>query len=229
MWCPNLNPKLLYLKLIDEHALDADFRAAHAQLQMRVGDLAHERRAFRAAGFHLPARTHSAASITSPASSWRRRLPTWSRPISMRARYGCSRAPVVEMLIPSHRGRYARARRPATSRACSASISITSCPDGKSWDDEKETAADLVIDTVNRYAPNFKASVLGRMVLVAARSRARIRTDRRRYFPRRADARPALQRASGARPRRVPRTARAALHVRRGHASGRRRERAART
>jgi len=40
-----------------------------------------------------------------------------------------------------------------------------SLPDGKSWDDCKEGAADLVIDTVSRYAPNFKAGVLGRMVL----------------------------------------------------------------
>ena len=38
-------------------------------------------------------------------------------------------------------------------------------PAGKSWDDCKEQAADLVVDTVNRYAPNFRASVLGRVVL----------------------------------------------------------------
>ena len=38
-------------------------------------------------------------------------------------------------------------------------------PAGRSWDEEKEAAADLVIDTVNACAPNFKASVLGRRVL----------------------------------------------------------------
>jgi phytoene dehydrogenase-like protein len=38
-------------------------------------------------------------------------------------------------------------------------------PDGKHWDDCKDEAADLVIDTVNRHAPNFKASVLGRKIL----------------------------------------------------------------
>ena len=38
-------------------------------------------------------------------------------------------------------------------------------PGGSSWDDHKETVADLMIETVNSFAPNFKASVLGRQVL----------------------------------------------------------------
>jgi phytoene dehydrogenase-like protein len=38
-------------------------------------------------------------------------------------------------------------------------------PDGSSWDDHREAAADLIIDTVTALAPNFKAAVLGRMIL----------------------------------------------------------------
>src|SRR3954452_2763083 len=38
-------------------------------------------------------------------------------------------------------------------------------PDGSSWDQHRDTVADLMIDTVDRYAPGFKASVLGRQVL----------------------------------------------------------------
>ena len=38
-------------------------------------------------------------------------------------------------------------------------------PDGASWDAHRETVADLMIDTVNQYAPNFKAAVLGRQIL----------------------------------------------------------------
>ena len=38
-------------------------------------------------------------------------------------------------------------------------------PDEQSWDTVREQAADQIIDTVNRYAPNLKASVVGRMVL----------------------------------------------------------------
>jgi phytoene dehydrogenase-like protein len=38
-------------------------------------------------------------------------------------------------------------------------------PDGRSWDDCREEVADLMIDTVERFAPGFKASVLGRQAL----------------------------------------------------------------
>jgi phytoene dehydrogenase-like protein len=38
-------------------------------------------------------------------------------------------------------------------------------PDGSSWDQHRERAADDVIDLVNSYAPNFKAAVLARQVL----------------------------------------------------------------
>ncbi|HEX7559442.1 MAG TPA: hypothetical protein VF386_09585, partial [Usitatibacter sp.] len=34
-------------------------------------------------------------------------------------------------------------------------------PDGRTWDDEREHAADAVIDQVNRFAPNFRGSILG--------------------------------------------------------------------
>jgi phytoene dehydrogenase-like protein len=36
---------------------------------------------------------------------------------------------------------------------------------GKNWDDCREEAADVVIDTISAYAPNFKAAILGRMIL----------------------------------------------------------------
>jgi phytoene dehydrogenase-like protein len=38
-------------------------------------------------------------------------------------------------------------------------------PDGSSWDDHREEVADVVIDTMTRYAPNFRSSVVGRMIL----------------------------------------------------------------
>ena len=38
-------------------------------------------------------------------------------------------------------------------------------PDGRSWDDHREEVADLMIDTVDKFAPGFKSSVLGRQVL----------------------------------------------------------------
>ncbi len=38
-------------------------------------------------------------------------------------------------------------------------------PDGKSWDDHRDEVADLMIATVDQYAPGFAASVVGRQVL----------------------------------------------------------------
>lgn len=37
-------------------------------------------------------------------------------------------------------------------------------PHGQSWDEVKDTVADQIIDTVNAYAPNFKASIVGRQI-----------------------------------------------------------------
>ena len=37
-------------------------------------------------------------------------------------------------------------------------------PGGQSWDEVKEDVADLVINTVDQYAPNFSASILGRQI-----------------------------------------------------------------
>jgi phytoene dehydrogenase-like protein len=38
-------------------------------------------------------------------------------------------------------------------------------PDGASWDDHREEVADLMIATVDKMAPGFKKSVIGRMAL----------------------------------------------------------------
>jgi phytoene dehydrogenase-like protein len=76
-------------------------------------------------------------------------------------RYGWSRAPIIEMLIPSSLD--------DTLAPPGAHVASLFCqhvtpqfPDGASWDDHRETVADLMIDTVETYAPGFKASVIGR-------------------------------------------------------------------
>ena len=37
-------------------------------------------------------------------------------------------------------------------------------PNGQNWDDVREQVADQVIDTIDQYAPNFRASVVGRQI-----------------------------------------------------------------
>ncbi len=73
---------------------------------------------------------------------------------------GWSKAPIVEMLIPSTLD--------ATLAPKGQHVASLFCqqfdPD-VDWDAHRETAADLIIDQVEKYAPGFKQSVLGRQVL----------------------------------------------------------------
>jgi phytoene dehydrogenase-like protein len=78
--------------------------------------------------------------------------------------FGWSKKPIVEILIPSTvDDSLAPPGQHVASLFCQQFAPVL--PDGRNWDDEREAAADLIIDTVNDYAPNFKASVLGRMIL----------------------------------------------------------------
>ena len=77
---------------------------------------------------------------------------------------GWSAAPIVEMLIPSTLDdTLAPPGRHVASLFCQHVAPVLS--GGRSWDDHREEVADLMIETVDRHAPGFKASVLGRRAL----------------------------------------------------------------
>ena len=80
--------------------------------------------------------------------------------------FGWSRAPVVEMLIPSTLD---DSLAPPGRHVASLFVQHVAphLPDGRSWENphEKAAFADLVIETVTHHAPNFKSAVLGRQVL----------------------------------------------------------------
>jgi phytoene dehydrogenase-like protein len=77
---------------------------------------------------------------------------------------GWSREPVIEMLIPSTLDDgLAPSGLHVASLFCQHVAPVL--PEGRSWDECREEAADLMIDTVERYAPGFKAGVLGRQIL----------------------------------------------------------------
>jgi phytoene dehydrogenase-like protein len=76
---------------------------------------------------------------------------------------GWSRMPIIEMVIPSTLDESR-----AAGRACDKSILPVCKPqfaDGSTWDQHRETVADLMIDSVEAYAPGFKASVIARQSL----------------------------------------------------------------
>ncbi|MDX2201505.1 MAG: NAD(P)/FAD-dependent oxidoreductase [Hyphomicrobiaceae bacterium] len=78
--------------------------------------------------------------------------------------HGWSRAPVVEMLIPSTLDPQLA---PPGRHVASLFVQHVApqLPGGQSWDGAREAFADVVIDTVTHHAPNFRGSVLGRQVL----------------------------------------------------------------
>lgn len=79
-------------------------------------------------------------------------------------REGWSRAPIVELVIPSMLD---DSLAPAGAHVASLFCQHVAphFADGTSWDDRREAVADLMIDTVETYAPGFKSSVIARQSL----------------------------------------------------------------
>jgi phytoene dehydrogenase-like protein len=80
---------------------------------------------------------------------------------------GWSQKPVVEMLIPSYvDSTLAPEGRHVASFFCQHVAPVL--PNGMNWEDHRDTVANLMIDTVDAYAPGFRASVLGYKALSPA-------------------------------------------------------------
>ncbi|MGB8855552.1 MAG: NAD(P)/FAD-dependent oxidoreductase [Burkholderiales bacterium] len=159
----NLNPKLLFQKLIDAPHVPEEF--AHRMQAykcgsgtMRLNVALSELPDFTA----LPGKQvqihHQAGIFVAPS------LQYMEQAFFDAKQNGWSRRPAIEMLIPSTvDDSLAPAGQHVMSLFCQHFN--PQLPAGQSWDDCREQAADAIIDTVNQYAPNFKASILGRMIL----------------------------------------------------------------
>jgi phytoene dehydrogenase-like protein len=149
--------------MLEPGALDADFRSrierwkcASGSFRMNVA-LA-ELPDFTCAPGKNAQPHHSSGIIIAPSLTYMERAYFDARTT------GFSREPIVEMLIPST----------VDPGLAPPGLHVASLfcqhfnpalPGGRSWDDERETAADTVVETVNRHAPNFKESVLARRIL----------------------------------------------------------------
>jgi phytoene dehydrogenase-like protein len=157
----SVNPKLLYTRLVPAQALPPAFldritNWRNGSGTFRINVALNALPSFTALpgdGDHL-----TAGIIIGPSLGYMDRA--WQDARSN----GWSREPVVEVLIPS-------------------TLDETLCPpgqhvaslfcqhvapqlsDGRSWDDHRDEVADLMIATVDKYAPGFAASVIGRQVL----------------------------------------------------------------
>jgi len=158
-----VNPKLLYLKLLEPGVLDAEFRArierwrcASGTFRMNVA--LSELPNFTSAPGKQAQPHHSSGIIIAPSLAYMERAYFDART------QGYAREPIVEMLIPSTVDTsLAPPGKHVASLFCQHFDPVL--PGGRSWDDAKDAAADAVIETVNRHAPNFKASILARKIL----------------------------------------------------------------
>jgi phytoene dehydrogenase-like protein len=159
----NVNPKLLFQQLLDPAVLDADFRE-----RIRAYKCASATFRMNVALAELPEFTclpggevqehHQAGIILAPSLAYMEQAYFDART------YGCSRAPIVEMLIPSTvDDSLAPPGRHVASLFCQHFS--PELPGNLQWDHVREDAADFVIDTVTKYAPNFKGAVIGRKIL----------------------------------------------------------------
>jgi len=159
----NVDPRLLFLKLVDESALDTEFlrrirgyKCGSATFRMNVA--ISELPDFTCLpGLHLQPH-HQSGIIIGPSLAYMEQAYFDART------YGCSRAPIIEMLIPSTVDpTLAPPGKHVASLFCQHFA--YELPNQLHWDEIREAAADHVIDTVARYAPNFKGAVLGRKIL----------------------------------------------------------------
>jgi phytoene dehydrogenase-like protein len=159
----NVGPRILYERLIDPTDLAADFLKRMAGFKtgsgtFRMNVALSELPDFICLPGKALAEHHQSGIIIAPSLDYMDRAFTDAR------QFGWSRAPIVEMLIPSTvDDSLAPPGAHVASLFCQQFAPVL--PDGRSWDDEREAAADLIIDTVNAVAPNFRASILGRMIL----------------------------------------------------------------
>ncbi len=159
----NLNPRLLFQRLLDPAVLPAEFLARIEHWRCGSGTFRMNVALSELPDFSvLPGKTaaehHGAGIILAPSLDYMDRAYLDARAD------GWSRQPIVEMLIPSTLD--------DTLAPPGAHVASLFCqqfapelPDGSSWDTQRELAADRIIDTVNTWAPNFKAAVLGRQIL----------------------------------------------------------------
>jgi len=157
----NINPRLLFTRLIDAALLPEEFRSriqryrcesATFRMNLALSELPRFT-GMPGQGAHLGAGIIIAPSLEYMDQAY----------LSARSQ-GISQAPIVEMLIPSTID--------DSLAPPGAHVASLFCqhfryqlPDGRSWEQERDAAADRVIDTVTAHASNFRHSIVARLTL----------------------------------------------------------------
>ena len=161
----NVGPALLYRKLVDRADLEADFgrrmdnfRAGSGTFRMNVALSELPNFSVLPCQKGETGEHHQSGIIIAPSLDYMDRAFTDAR------EHGWSKAPIVEMLIPSI---VDDSLAPPGAHVASLFCQqfAPKLPDGRNWDDERDAAADHIIATVDAHAPGFAKSVIGRQIL----------------------------------------------------------------
>ncbi len=158
----NVGPALLYRKLVDASDLPADFNKRIKSYKtgsgtFRMNVALSELPDFTVLPGKVQAEHHTAGIIIAPGMDY------MDKAFDDAKVHGWSRAPIVEIMLPSTVDpSLAPPGMHVASLFCQQFA--PELPNGKSWDDAREQAADHIIDTVTAHAPNFKASVIARQI-----------------------------------------------------------------
>jgi phytoene dehydrogenase-like protein len=158
----NVDPKRLLTKLVAAEALEPDMRRrmenyACGSGTFRMNVALSELPDFSCLPGKSAAEHHRSGIVIGPSVDYLDRSFLDARI------YGWSREPVVEMLVPTTMDdSLAPAGKHVASLFCQQFA--PDLPDGKSWDDHREAAAETIIATVTKYAPNFRASIIATQI-----------------------------------------------------------------
>ena len=158
----NVGPALLYRQMVDPSDLDEDFRRRMAGYKLgsatlRMNVALSELPNFTVLPGKVQAEHHSAGIVIAPGMVYMddayngAKVSHWSP------------QPIIEMLIPST---VDDSLAPPGKHVASLFCQHFSpeLPGGRSWDDARDEAADLIIDTISAHAPNFKNSIIARQI-----------------------------------------------------------------
>jgi phytoene dehydrogenase-like protein len=158
----NVNLKLFYGSMVPADAVPAAFARRMHRFKCGSGTFRMNVALSRLPSFTaLPGADvqdhHTAGIVLAPSLAYMDRAYHDARSL------GWSREPIIELLLPSTLD---DGLAPPGAHVASLFCQHVApeLPDGASWDDCRERVADLMIETVDRHAPGFAASVVGRQV-----------------------------------------------------------------
>ena len=156
----NLHPKLLFQNLLPPEHVPAEFGQRIAAYKSGSGTFRMNVALSELPRFSClpePGPHLSSGIIMAPSLAYMEQAYFDART------HGWSKNPIVEILIPSTvDDSLAPAGKHVASLFCQHVSPVL--PENKNWDDHREEVADLMIETVTRFAPNFKEAVLARQI-----------------------------------------------------------------